>query len=421
MKIELQRTDRISFPTGILDLALSADESTAYAACMDGIYQLRLPKAEPATDGEPTAENKTETKAEGETKAEPKPAAAPKPKPRRIGRHASYVSGIALGSGDATLLSTAYDGSLHIRDLARPAPESSNDDANDEADKAADASAAGESAEGASEVEPRFAERVHPFWSWGLAISPDKRWIASVTGQYLAGSEDYTPLASEEPTVKIFDANTGKLVHGLDMLPSVQCVAFDPSSRYVAAGNLMGDLAVWDAASGQRLAQWRTNAFTSWGIIKSHCYIGGVFAVSFSPDGESLYAAGMGEMRDPMAGNGKQLWQRFAWRKEPVEKIQETVADQAGEGLMETLAWHPDGELFVMGGRLRGGNWNLGIFARESGQLVGQAKTGMRITTARFSSDGQTLLLAGLQGQPGPKENRFPDFGYLERYRVVRS
>jgi hypothetical protein len=129
----------------------------------------------------------------------------------------------------------------------------------------------------------------------------------------------------------------------------------------------------------------------------------------------------MGDMRDPMAGNGKQLWQRFSWQSTPVAKIQESAADQCGEGLMETLAWHPSGEYFVMAGRLRGGNWNVGIFATESGQLIGQAKTGMRISTAHFSADGMQLYLAGMQGQPKRKEDVFPDFGYLERYTVIAS
>ena len=169
------------------------------------------------------------------------------------------------------------------------------------------------------------------------------------------------------------------------------------------------------------VAEWRTKSFTSWGIIKSHCYISGIFRVSFSPDGKSLYAVGMGDMRDPMAGNGKQLWQRFSWQSTPVAKIQESAADQCGEGLMETLAWHPSGEYFVMAGRLRGGNWNVGIFATESGQLIGQAKTGMRISTAHFSADGKQLYLAGMQGQPKRKEDVFPDFGYLERYTVIAS
>ena len=85
---------------------------------------------------------------------------------------------------------------------------------------------------------------------------------------------------------------------------------------------------------------------------------------------------------------------------------------------METLAWTPSGEHFVMGGRLRGGNWNVAVFSTESGQLIGHAKTGMRITTAKFSPDGQVLYLAGMQGQPKPKKDAFLDFGYLERYRV---
>ena len=63
----------------------------------------------------------------------------------------------------------------------------------------------------------------------------------------------------------------------------------------------------------------------------------------------------------------------------------------------------------------------LGIFAAETGQLVGQAKTGMRITAARFSADGTQIYLAGMQGQPGFKDDRFPDFGYLERYTVKSS
>ena len=379
MTIELNKIDRYAFPSGVLDFAVMSHGQRLYAACMDGIYELHF--AEPAKE---------------------------KAKPKRIGRHASYVSSVALIESTHSLLTAAYDGTFQIRDLAGSLAGPSTVDENSDFD----------SQPQSEEIQPRLSESIHSFWSWDMALSPDQRFVASVSGQYLAGAEDYAPLASQEPTVKIIEAETGKLVHAFEMLPSVQCVAFDVSSRHVAAGNLMGDLAVWEVESGRQLARWRTNSFTSWGIIKSHCYIGGVFAISFSPDGESLYAAGMGDMKDPMAGNGRQLWQRFEWRNSPTNMSQETVASQAGEGLMETLAWHPSGSHFVMAGRLRGGKWNLGIFDAATGQLIGEAKTGMRITAAKYSPDGETLYLGGMQGQPGPKENRFPDFGYLERYRV---
>lgn len=365
MKIELEKNGRYSFPMGVLDVTFRIDEQRAYVACMDGIYALEIP---------------------------PRDSKDAKPKPVCIGRHSSYVSGVALLKDDRELATTAYDGTLQIRNL---------------------------SAEAVDEIAPRYQEKIHSFWSWRSALSPDRTRIASVSGQYLPGAEDYSPLPSEEPTVKTFDMNTGLEWKSFSMLPPVQCVAFDPSGRYLAAGNLMGDLAVWDVETGTTVAQWRTMSFTSWGIIKSHCYISGIFGVSFSPDGKSLYAAGMGDMRDPMAGNGKQLWQRFSWQTSPVAKMQESAADQCGEGLMETLAWHPSGEYFVMAGRLRGGNWNVGVFATESGQLIGQAKTGMRITKARFSADGKQLYLAGMQGQPKRQDEVFPDFGYLERYTVI--
>lgn len=362
--VELKRTDRIALPMGILDLAIQTDQQRAYAACMDGIYAIDF-----------------------ELSTEPDKS---KHKLCRIGGHDSYVSSVALVEEYHELITTAFDGSLHVRSVATIAEQ----------------------------IQPVVAERIHNFWSWDMALSPDKKMVASVSGQYLAGSEDYSPAPSTEPTVKILEARTGKQLSAMDMLPPVQCVAFDPTSQYVAAANLMGDISVWEAATGKQLANWRTKEFTSWGIIKSHCYIGGIYSIAFAPDSETLLVAGMGDMRDPMAGNGKQLWHRYAWRKPTAELVLQINRDEAGEGLMETLAWHPSGKYFVMAGRLRGGNWNLGVFHGNNGKLIGQAKTGMRITTAKFSQDGQRLYLAGMQGQPQPKENAFPGFGYLERYTV---
>jgi WD40 repeat protein len=367
MKVELKKTGRFSFPMGVLDFAVRQDESSLYAACLDGIYGLSLP---------------------------PRDAHDDKPVPDLLGRHESYVSGIMFQPEEKGLVTTGFDGSLHIRPLTPAAKQ---------------------------EIAPSFQQRVHSFWSWKSASAPDKTRVASVTGQYLTGAEDYAPLASDEPTVKIFDALTGATLKSFNLLPPVQCVAFDAKGEYVAAGNLMGDVAVWKVESGEEVARWRTTSFTSWGIIKSHCYISGLFAISFAPDSKSLYVAGMGDMRDPMAGNGKQLWQRFSLQESPGTKIQESVGDQTGEGLMETLAWHPSGKYFAMGGRLRGGNWNLGLFDVEKGELIGQAKTGMRITTVRFSDDGKVLFLGGMQGQPGMKEGKFPDFGYIERFEVIES
>ena len=140
----------------------------------------------------------------------------------------------------------------------------------------------------------------------------------------------------------------------------------------------------------------------------------------FTPDDESLLLCGMGPMHDPMAGNGKQLWQRWSWRDGDPKKVDETHQGESGEGLMESLAIHPSGEYFAMGGRLRGGDWNVGLFELASGNRVGTLKSGYRVTGLLFSGDGNRLILVGGPGQPGKnKEGAIPDFGRFEVYSLT--
>jgi WD40 repeat protein len=301
-----------------------------------------------------------------------------------LGKHASYASGAKFIPGANAAVSAGYDGALQWYDLT------------------------------AKQLIRRV--EAHSFWSWKLAVSADGKQAASVTGQYLAGGYKYEPAAAREPTVKIFDAASGELRHGFNLIPPVLSVAFSRDGKFVAAGNLMGDLRVWDLASGAEAAAWNTPDFTSWGIIKSHHYVGGIFGVSFSPDGNELLACGMGPMKDPMAGNGKQTWQRFAWREKPVQKRNQIRDNDQGNGLMETLAWHPAGRRFVMAGRLAQGKWNLAAFDATNGELVASLDTKMRIAEAAFSADGQRLLLGSAVGQGKPEQGKRPDFGRIAVY-----
>jgi WD40 repeat protein len=263
--------------------------------------------------------------------------------------------------------------------------------------------------------------QLHQFWSWDLAVSPDQKLFASVTGQYLAGGYQYEPLAEREPSLKIGSIETGETLYSLPHIPPVQAVAFSPDGAFVAAGNLMGEVRVYDVRTGDLVANFTTDAFTSWGIIKSHSYIGGIFAIEFTPSGDQLLLAGMGHMKDPMAGNGRQLWQNWSWRDETPKLIAETNADQAGEGLMEALAIDPAGQHFLMGGRLRGGNWNVAVFDLATGNLVAELKTGYRVTAAKYTAAGNQLLLFGAQGQPERRNEagQFPHFGRVQIFDVT--
>lgn len=356
-----ERIQDTKLPMGVLSASIAPDASSLMAGCMDGVYRLDL---------------KTKDY-------------------RKLYSHESYVSSSVWLPESDQLISAGYDGTLCWYDT--------------KADK---------------EIRRK---KVHQFWSWDMAVSPDTKMIASVTGQYLAGGYKYEPKPESEPSVQILSCDSGEVLHELSHVPSVQSVAFSSDSKLVAAGNLMGEVRVWDCDSGEQVAKFTTPDFTSWGIIKSHCYLGGIFAIKFAPGDRELIVAGMGEMRDPMAGNGRQLWQRWSLglggktadsRENAPEKVAETIKSEAGEGLMETLAIHPDGKRFVMGGRLRGGEWNVAMFEIASGKRIATLKTGYRVTEANFSADGNQLVLAGAQGQPKLKDGKFTKFGRIEKYSV---
>ncbi|MCA9036967.1 MAG: hypothetical protein KDA91_17650 [Planctomycetaceae bacterium] len=306
----------------------------------------------------------------------------------QIGRHSSYVSSVAFLPCQSTVVSGGYDGMLQWIHVA--------------------------------EKQMLRQVRLHEFWSWDMKLSPDGSLAASATGQYLAGGYKYEPQAEKEPSIRIVNTESGEIVQSLSHTPSVQSVAFSPDGEFVAAGNLMGEVRVWSCHTGEQKCEFKTPDFTSWGIIKSHCYLGGIFALHFTPDGKQLLLAGMGPMKDPMAGNGRQLWQKWSWCDSEPVMVDETHAGESGEGLMETLAIHPTGEYFVMAGRLRGGDWNAALFDLKSGHKLTSLKTGYRITQALFTSDGSQLVLAGTQGQPGKMESGvFPNFGRVEVYDVT--
>lgn len=308
---------------------------------------------------------------------------------RKLGEHESYASGIQYLPKTNQVISAGYDGAVRWFDVA-----------------------AGK--------ETRRVD-AHKFWSWKMRVSPDEQLVGTVTGQYMAGGYKYEPAPESEPSVKVFEAATGKLRWALPHVPPVLSVAFTPDSRHIAAANIMGEVRVWNLETGKQVSTWTTPDFTCWGIIKSHHYIGGVFDLTFSPDGKDLLGCGMGPMIDPMAGNGKQTWQRFAWSETPARKVSEIKEADAGRGLMEVVLFHPDHKTFLMAGRLAQGKWSAALFDSTAGSMLYAIDTKIRITDAAWLNQGALLALSGASGQGKKKDGRCPDFGHIKLYTVQRQ
>ncbi len=353
--MKLSRTHDHLLPAGALGLATTPDGSRAFAACADGqVYSVDLKTG------------KAEAFAEG---------------------HGSYASGCVLLPDGKTLISAGYDGMLLWHD-----------------------------------VETRRCWRrvqAHQFWNWQIALSPDGARLVCVSGQYLPGGWKYEPSPDPEPTVKVYDTLTGDLVAALRHGAPVLSCTFSPDGHLVAAANMMGEVKLWDLRDlkdGKPLVEWTSPDFTSWGTTKSHHYCGGIYGLAFSPDGAALLCCGMGPMGDPMAGNGKMTWQRWDWKA--AKRIDQIKDGQHGSGLMETVAWLPGGSHFVMAGRQAQGTWNAAVFSAADGSLVHSVDTGKRITNARFTQDGGTLIVSGANGQPPRKAGIWPPWGRVQVYKV---
>ncbi len=71
-----------------------------------------------------------------------------------------------------------------------------------------------------------------------------------------------------------------------------------------------------------------------------------------------------------------------------------------------------------MAGRQAQGTWNLATFAAADGNLVHSVDTKKRITHARFTTEGRSLITSGAVGQEPRKQGVWPPWGRLQVYAV---
>lgn len=144
----------------------------------------------------------------------------------------------------------------------------------------------------------------------GVSFSPD--------GSRLLTAHD-NKHQDESPVPKIWDLNTGSIIHRLDHEGRVWDVEWSPDGSVVATAGA-DDTRIWDPETGLQLYSLGDS---------------GVIDMEFSPDGFLLATAGFGE------DGSLRIWD--------VDSGEE-VANLEGHGApVAGVAWSPDGESIVMG------------------------------------------------------------------------
>ena len=251
--------------------------------------------------------------------------AAEKPEPHALGDHGhdSYVTSLAV-AGSRWAVSGGYDGKLIWWDL-----------------------------EGGERVR---AIEAHAKWIRDVAATADGATIASV---------------ADDMVCRLWDAETGALRHELrghevqtpHHYPSMLfACAFSPDGRYLATGDKVGHVVVWDVADGRPAATLEAPVMYTWDPVQRRHSIGGIRALAFTPDGTALAVGGIGKIGNIDHLESPARIEVFDWRKG--ERTHEFT--DLPKGIVERLVFLPDGNRLLAVG---GANDGFLLVARPQGEV----------------------------------------------------
>jgi WD40 repeat protein len=251
------------------------------------------------------------------------------------------------------------------------------------------------------------ASRMKPLWSIESACGS---WLRSLTV-----STDGRSLATcgNEPIVRLFSADGGKLVHELrGHEQPVFSVAFTPDGTALASGDRFGNVRHWDVSKGKSIRELDARR-----LYKPfhHYQQGGVRAMTYDPSGNTLYCAGF-EGTNANQAQGNPMVIPFDWKTGVAQAVMTPTEPFIGP-IMD-IAFHPQGYLMATGSSEGGGAiwfWKPGeaksahrVTFQNSFRRMDLSPDGKRVAIAAFGD------LGGQRGGNGRRLNKggeYVDFG----------
>ena len=276
---------------------------------------------------------------------------AAKPLPVALEGHTSQVSGVVMA--EKVLVSAGWDRKLIWWDVEKRRPIRTVD--------------------------------AHRRWIRQIALSPDRRLVASV---------------SDDMTCKLWDVTSGKMTRELrghesslpryDYPNKLYACAFSPDGKFLAASDELCRVIVWEVSSGKEAARFDAAAFFTADWDRNNHPYGGLRALAFSPDGRSLALGGM-KNTDVAIINGHGLVQVYDWK---AGKLTHDL--KGGQHLQFETLWFPPGSEWLLA--LVGGTPqkpSLCFFDLKQKRLIKEIANHSTIFGLAVGDKGDTLYTVG--------------------------
>jgi WD40 repeat protein len=269
---------------------------------------------------------------------------------KEIGKHESYVTGLAVAGEH--LVSGGYDGRLSWWDIEK-----------------------------ATAIRSLEA---HTKWIRNVIVSPDGKLVASV---------------ADDMVCKVHEADTGKLVHELrghkEKTPThfrsmLYACTFSADGKRLATGDKVGHIVVWDVASGKPMTTLESPGMYTWDGRQRIHSIGGIRGLSFSPDGKQMAVGGIG-----LIGNIDHLDGPARVEVLEIESGKRTHLFEKTKfkGLINRLAFHPQGDWLLGAGGA--GTGFFVFYDLKKNKVVKEEAVKYHVHAIAWNEDMDTLYAAG--------------------------
>lgn len=241
--------------------------------------------------------------------------AAAKFEPKEIGKHDSYITSMALAGN--TLVTCSYDQHLKWWDIEKR-----------------------------SEIRSIEA---HGKWCRRVVPSPDGRMVASV---------------ADDMVCKVWEVASGKVIHELrghkpltphDFQSMLYAVTFSPDGKWLATGDKVGHVVIWDLRTGKQQTTLEAPGFYTWDGTQRIHSIGGIRSLAFSPDNKHLAIGGTGKINNVDHLEASARLEVFDWQSGKAVYLSDKCKHK---GLVNRLIYEPSGR------------WLLGAGGAGNGFLI---------------------------------------------------